>query len=115
MGLGVGAHGFTGRRRYWNTSNLQDYIRRSGSGEQVIGGPNVIEGYEDLTEEQLIMEKVLFGLRMNEGIPWDLVPAARQKLIQTWIKDGFLLLEAGQLKTTNRGRLILDELSARLI
>ena len=115
IGLGVGAHGFTGRRRYWNTSNLQDYIRRSGSGEQVIGGPNVIEGYEDLTEEQLIMEKVLFGLRMNEGIPWDLVPAARQKLIQTWIKDGFLLLEAGQLKTTNRGRLILDELSARLI
>ena len=28
IGLGVGAHGFTGRRRYWNTSRLQDYLER---------------------------------------------------------------------------------------
>jgi len=114
-GLGVGAHGFDGRRRYWNISNLQDYIRRAGSGEQVMGGLDAIEGYEDLTDDQLSMEKVLFGLRMNEGIPWDLVPSARQKLIKTWIKDGFLLLEKRYLKTTDRGRLVLDELSSRLI
>ncbi len=109
IGLGVGAHGFTGRRRYWNTSNLQDYIRRAGSGEQVIGG------FEDLTDVQLSMEKVLFGLRMNEGVPWDLVPSVKAELIQMWIKDGFLLLEKGNLKTTDRGRLVLDALSARLI
>jgi len=109
IGLGVGAHGFTGRRRYWNTSNLQDYIQRTGSGEQAIGG------FEDLTDTQLIMEKVLFGLRMNEGVPWDLVPSVKVKLIQTWIKDGFLLLEKGNLKTTDRGRLVLDTLSSRLI
>ena len=115
IGLGVGAHGFTGRRRYWNTSNLQEYIQRTGSGEQGIGPLDVIEGYEDLTDVQLSMEKVLFGLRMNEGISWDLVPSAKVGLIQTWIKDGFLLLENGNLKTTDRGRLVLDELSARLI
>ncbi len=109
IGLGVGAHGFTGRRRTWNTSNLQEYIQRTGSGEQVIGG------FEDLTDAQLSMEKVLFGLRMNEGIPGDLVPSAKAKLIQTWIKDGFLLFENGNLKTTDRGRLVLDALSARLI
>jgi len=67
--LGVGAHGFTGRQRYWNTSNLQEYIKKAVSGNPVL------EGFEDLTQEQLIMEKVLFGLRMNEGIPQDLVPA----------------------------------------
>ena len=71
IGLGVGAHGFDGRRRYWNTSNLQDYIQRGGSGEQVI------EGFEDLSDTQLSMEKILFGLRMNEGIPWDLVPSVQ--------------------------------------
>jgi len=109
IGLGVGAHGFTGRRRYWNTSNLQDYIQRTGSGEQTIGG------FEDLTDDQLSMEKVLFGLRMNEGVPWDSVPSGKALLIQTWIKDGFLLLEKGNLKTTDQGRLVLDELSSRLI
>ena len=91
------------------TGTLQIYriiLQKAGSGEQAI------EGFEDLTDAQLIMEKVLFGLRMNEGIPWDLVPSAKQELIQTWIKDGFLLLENGNLKTTDRGRLVLDELSA---
>jgi oxygen-independent coproporphyrinogen III oxidase len=109
IGLGVGAHGFTGRQRYWNTANLQDYIKRAGSGKQVI------EGIEDLTDAELIMDRVLFGLRMNEGISWDLVPSEKREQIQTWIKDGFLLLEKGYLKTTDQGRLVLDALSARLI
>jgi oxygen-independent coproporphyrinogen-3 oxidase len=111
IGLGVGAHGFTGRRRYWNTSNLQEYMQRYGSGEQVIGPL----GFEDLTDMQLSMEKVLFGLRMNEGIAWGTVPLSKHEQIQTWIKDGFLKLVDGNLKTTNRGRLVLDELSSRLI
>ncbi len=109
IGLGVGAHGFDGQRRYWNTSNLQEYMQKAGKGEQVI------EGFEDLTDTQLSMEKVLFGLRMNEGVPWDLVPSAKAGLVQTWIKDGFLSLEKGNLKTTDQGRLVLDELSSRLI
>jgi oxygen-independent coproporphyrinogen-3 oxidase len=109
IGLGVGAHGFDGRRRHWNTANLQEYIQKAVSGKPVIGG------FEDLTDLQLTMEKVLFGLRMNEGVPLDLVPSDRQGLVQTWIRDGFLLLEGKTLKTTDRGRLVLDELSARLI
>jgi coproporphyrinogen III oxidase-like Fe-S oxidoreductase len=76
---------------------------------------SAIEGFEDLTDNQLAMEKVLFGLRMNEGIPWGMVPSPKTELIQTWIKDGFLLLDKGNLKTTDRGRLVLDELSTRLI
>jgi oxygen-independent coproporphyrinogen-3 oxidase len=109
IGLGVGAHGFDGRRRYWNTSNLQEYIQKAVSGKQVI------EGYEDLTDIQLSMERVLFGLRMNEGVPWELLPSAKHQQVQVWIEDGFLLLENENLKTTDRGRLVLDELSARLI
>jgi len=109
LGFGMGAHGFTGRRRYWNTSRLQEYL------ERMTHGKDAVEGFEDLTDDQLIMEKVLFGLRMHEGVPWDLVPLNRYKLIQTWIKEGFLLLEKQKLRTTDRGRLVLDELSARLI
>jgi len=109
LGLGVGAHGFDGRRRYWNTSNLQQYIQKAGSKDPVT------DGFEDLTDIQLSMEKVLFGLRMNEGIPWGLIPSVKTGLVQTWIKDGFLSLEDGNVRATDRGRLVLDELSARLI
>ena len=109
MGLGVGAHGFDGQRRYWNTSNLQNYMKRIKSEGEAI------EGFEDLTDAQLIMERILFGLRMNEGAPWDLVPLSKIGLVQTWIEEGFLFLEKGALKTTDRGRLVLDELSSRLI
>jgi oxygen-independent coproporphyrinogen-3 oxidase len=109
IGLGVGAHGFSGQRRYWNTSNLQEYIQKSSRGEEVIAG------FEDLTEEQRVMERVLFGLRMNEGIQWGIIPQSKQAQIHLWIKDGFLLLESNVLKTTDQGRLVLDELSSRLI
>ena len=109
IGLGMGAHGFDGRRRYWNTPRLQDYLGR------VAKSKDAVEGYEDLTDTQLIMEKVLFGLRMNEGVQRDLVPSSKAELIQMWIKDGFLLFENGNLKTTDRGRLVLDALSSRLI
>ena len=109
LGLGVGAHGFTGQRRHWNTSNLQDYIKKASNGEPAV------DGFEDLTDHQLSMEKILFGLRMNEGIPWELVPLTKRDQIQEWIKDGFLSFEDQRLKTTDRGRLILDELSVRLI
>ena len=109
IGLGVGAHGFDGRRRSWNTARLQEYLKRIAEGQ------DVIEGYEDLTEEQRLMEKVLFGLRMNEGVNGDLVPVNKKDLVQDWISEGFLILENGSLKATRRGRLVLDELSARLI
>jgi oxygen-independent coproporphyrinogen-3 oxidase len=109
IGLGVGAHGFDGLRRYWNTSNLKEYIQKA------LGAEPVIDGWEDLSDTQLIMEKVLFGLRMNEGVPLDLIPKSKSQLVQTWIKDGFLMIEDKNLKATQRGRLILDELSARLI
>ena len=109
IGLGMGAHGFTGRRRYWNAGRLQDYLERMAKNK------DALEGYEDLTDRQLVMEKVLFGLRMTAGVPRALVPADRHGLIEGWIEDGFLLIENGYLKTSSKGRLVLDELSARLI
>ncbi|MDE2027594.1 MAG: radical SAM family heme chaperone HemW [Candidatus Omnitrophica bacterium] len=109
IGLGVGAHAFDGRRRSWNTPRLQEYLDRASQGIPPV------EGCEDLTDEQLTMEKVLLGLRMNKGIRWDLVPADRRPQVEVWIKDGFLARENGNLKATDRGRLVLDELSGRLI
>ena len=109
IGLGVGAHGFNGRRRYWNTSNFQEYIQKASS------GASTQEGFEDLTEAQLIMERVLFGLRMNEGIPLSLIPHEKMALIRSWAKDGLVVLHDDRMMVSDQGRLLLDELAVRLI
>ncbi len=109
IGLGVGAHGFLGNRRYWNTSNLQQYLQKAKEGK------TAIEGYEDLNADTRATEKLLFGLRMNKGLSWDQVVVSKHKVIQSLIEDGFLVLEGGFVKTTQKGRLVLDELSSRLV
>jgi oxygen-independent coproporphyrinogen-3 oxidase len=114
IGVGVGAHGFSGRRRYWNTSILQEYLARAARLTSE-GGMDAVEGHEDLSDSQLAMERVLFGLRMNEGISWESVPSEKRAQVESWIKDGFFTAQEFRLKATEKGRLALDELSARLI
>lgn len=117
VGLGVGAHGFLDHRRYWNAPKLQDYMARiTSKGE-------AIEGFEDLGKETLLMERVLFGLRKNEGIIMNDIQQevglqlddARARMLEQWVLDGFLVKDKGRIKTSMKGRLVLDELSSRLI
>ncbi len=105
LGLGMGAHSFIENRRSWNKSKLQEYLNSS----------NPVEGFEDLNEETLIMEKVLFGLRMNDGIDPTLVPKSKKATIDHFIEEGFLEIQSNRLKATEKGQLVLDELSVRLI
>ncbi len=56
IGLGAAAHSFTGDKRYYNTSDLDEYMR--GSRREVTC----------LTENDKISEFIITGLRMNIGI-----------------------------------------------
>ncbi len=117
IGLGVGAHSHKNGRRYWNVSRLNEYISRIKNH----GDPT--EGSEDLTPQTRLRESLLFGLRMNAGI--DLkklerkfqcrLPEEKSEKIQEFIKGGLLDLQGNRLQATDRGRLVLDEMSAYLI
>lgn len=117
IGLGVGAHGFLDRRRYWNVAKLQDYL----SGVALSG--DAVEGFEDLSAHTLFMERILFGLRKNEGVCIGdferqlgvRLDDKRAQMLDQWVSDGFLQREDQHLITTMKGRLVLDELSIRLI
>jgi oxygen-independent coproporphyrinogen III oxidase len=117
IGLGVGAHAHTSGRRSWNVSKLQDYFAR------IAQGGEALESFEDLTLETRLMELVIFGLRMNEGIVLEDVqkkigmplPPEKVQRIDQFIKDGFLIQENARIKVSPNGRLILDELSSRLV
>ncbi len=116
-GLGVAAHSHFDGRRSWNTDRLKDYLRlieASGSAKA---------GEEILTPEKRLTEALLFGLRMNEGV--DVAACEkrfgtglsrdRKERIGQFVGQGWLEEEAGRLKATASGRLILDELAGYLV
>ncbi len=117
IGLGIGAHSYVGEKRAWNISKLNDYISHMQNDKPIEAG------YERLAVFDQMKEAVLFGLRMNAGICTQEVEKRfgcflnneQQKKIDSFIQDGFLIRENSSLKVSAKGRLVLDELCARLI
>ncbi|HLF17602.1 MAG TPA: radical SAM family heme chaperone HemW [Candidatus Omnitrophota bacterium] len=117
IGLGVGAHSHRFGRRWWNISRLTDYLQRMEEGQ------SVEEDSEELTPRQRFMERILFGLRMNEGVDLRAIETGlgqaltdeQNKLIETYIQKGLLIERGDSLQVSDRGRLVLDELCAQLI
>ena len=66
LGLGPGAHGFLDGKRFWNNPSLEGYI---GAGQ--VGDFAPVRGSEVLTDDQLVLEHVMLGLRTAEGVRED--------------------------------------------
>ncbi len=112
LGLGPAAHGFDGRRRYWNVRDLDEYLRRVAAGESPRSGS------EKLTGEQLANERLAFGLRLAEGVSvtdglgFGSSGAFRRQFaaqLQHW--SGKVELSGTQLRATPTGVLFLDSLA----
>ena len=66
LGLGPGAHGYLDGKRFWNNPSLEGYIQAAQSGDL-----EAVRGSEILTEDQLVLERVMLGLRTAEGVSED--------------------------------------------
>ena len=62
VGLGPGAHSFLDGRRMWNMEDLSAYIKAGQTGDF-----SLVQGGEKLDCEQMMMERVMLGLRTAEG------------------------------------------------
>ena len=63
IGLGPGAHSYIPNSRKWNNPDLMAYIDAGKSGDF-----SAVTGGEDLTEEQLGLERLMLGLRTSKGL-----------------------------------------------
>lgn len=117
IGLGVGAHSHENGRRWWNVARTNQYMAAVQQDQKIV------EGLEELTPRQRLMERLLFGLRMNEGIDplalqkecgSEFEPLTQQK-IADFIKEGFLFKAGRNLQTSAKGQLMLDEICSRLL
>ena len=117
IGLGIGAHSHAEGRRSWNVSKLTDYMTKAHQETKTL------EGEEKLNASQRFLETLLLGLRMNQGVDVaaleerfpDALKEEKSLLLNEFVKNGFFIRQGTQLKASEKGRLVLDELASRLI
>lgn len=116
IGLGMGAHSHLQGERFSNVDRFQDYVKRVGAG----ASPRAQT--ERLSDEQRLVEALIFGLRMTAGVvPEQLesrfgcrIDEERRMKIDAYIKEGLLARDDAGLRATPAGMMVLDEISSRL-
>jgi len=117
IGIGVGAHSHVEGNRYSNVLSVIQYIGA------ITRGKRAEAGREKLDLSDRFIESLLFGLRMNEGV--DVLALEERygfkmqeknkKIIDSLLEEKFLEYNGSRLRVTDKGRIVLDEICARMI
>ncbi len=116
--VGPGAHAFDGVTRRWNAANLARYVdaltRAPGSGRSRSLPPG---GSETLDAAQAAAEIAILGLRTDRGLPRSAGLEPPLAAVFGWaLAAEILTIDANdRIVLTTRGRLLSNELFARLV
>jgi putative oxygen-independent coproporphyrinogen III oxidase len=100
-GIGCAAHSHHRGHRWWNVRTPERYVAAIADGREPLAGE------EWLTEEQRSFEALALALRTAAGVDGDLVP-------DDPALDGLVERVGGRAVLTVRGRLLANEVTARL-
>ena len=116
LGFGPSAHQYNGRERSWNIRHLPGYIENLERGETVVAGS------ERLSQSQVYHEKLIFGLRLAEGVSITQAlgfsgsvefVAHYGPVLRRW--EGRLEIDGERLRLTGAGVLLADAISTDLM
>jgi putative oxygen-independent coproporphyrinogen III oxidase len=109
--VGPGAHAFDGRHRRWNAARLDAWAAALEQGRFPPGGS------EEIDDDTAAAEEVVLALRTDRGIPAAAGKAPRFREPMDWaIAIGLVTPDGdGRIRLTTRGRLLSNELFARLV
>jgi oxygen-independent coproporphyrinogen-3 oxidase len=115
--VGPGAHAFDGRVRRWNAARLDGYLAALAP---PAGGPPRLPpgGEETLDAATATAEAIVLGLRTDRGVAASLaVPGSPFAEALAWGSANGLVeaADGGRIVLTTRGRLLSNELFARLL
>lgn len=105
IGLGAGAHSYDGTVRSWNISDVDAYI------EQAMAH-HLQPEQEILTEEQRHTERVMLGLRTNQGISSCEIDLSKAR---PYIEQGLLTQKGERIMATTKGYHILNRIIEDLL
>jgi oxygen-independent coproporphyrinogen III oxidase len=105
LGLGNGAHSFAPPIRRWNVRDWDEYRARAADAS------GVEESREFVDAEAAALEAAWLGLRTRHGVPEPEPGTRRAHLVRSWVTEGLAVAEAGQVRLTPSGWLLLDRLA----
>jgi len=113
LAFGPGAHGFDGKKRWWNKRSLDYYLNSLEKNE------SPIESEEILTGKESFNENIMNGLRLREGINLDKLDKFLIEDIETYLKPYqkkwiYLNNKGKNLRLKKEGLLFTDEIIADL-
>jgi oxygen-independent coproporphyrinogen-3 oxidase len=108
LGLGPGAHSYRAPERFWNVRNWVDYQRKVSSHELPRAGSEMID------PDRESLERVWLSLRTLEGAYLPERTEKVQRQLQQWQGAGWADVDAGRVRLTPSGWLLLDRLAVEL-
>lgn len=115
LGIGPSAHGFIGKKRYWNYRSINKYISNLKRDELPT------DGYELLKKTDFLYEKLFLKLRAdglnikNFITEFNIKKDSIYKIIEELIKYNYCTYQDNILKLTSQGYFIGDEISLKFI
>jgi putative oxygen-independent coproporphyrinogen III oxidase len=111
--VGPGAHAFDGATRRWNAARLDGYLAALLPGD---GAPGTLPPGGAVGGSPRAGEQAMLALRTSDGLPGPALDDPGLGGALRWALDGGLLSETrDRLVLTRRGRLLSNEVFARLI
>ncbi len=98
LGIGVSAWSFVRNKRFGNTKNLDDYMKKIREGKKPV------LFVDKLSTEDIKREKVILGLRTVEGVEENLVK--NKEKIDFLIEEGYLRRKGRKISLTEKGCLV---------
>jgi oxygen-independent coproporphyrinogen-3 oxidase len=101
-GIGPGAHSHVGGTRWWNVKHPTAYAERLNA------GASPAHARETLDEETRRVERVLLEVRLEAGLPREVLDEAGRAAADQVVEDGLAVIAGDRLVLTDRGRLLAD-------
>lgn len=110
IGLGPSAHSYDGDSRLANYKNLEKYLASIKKDKLPVNFK------EKLTDKQRAEERLLLGLRLAEGIDYNIIrEVINQKALADFQNQGFLEKKQNSIALTDKGFLMADEIIVKLL
>jgi oxygen-independent coproporphyrinogen-3 oxidase len=101
-GAGPGAHSHVGGVRWWNVKHPGAYADRLAAGDS----PAL--AYEQLTDDDRRVERIMLELRLREGLPVLALDRQGRSQVARLVEEGLVTMATERLILTRRGRLLAD-------
>ncbi len=110
LGLGPSACSTIGAQRWRNVANTKSYV------SQIAKGEPIREEQEEIDPALKIRERIMFGLRMREGVALEVFSLPEQKRhVHDLQHQGLAQAVDGYLRLTPRGQLVADSIAEMFV